>query len=116
MEDRRERYQRAQKRIKEEKGFYSHLTAYLIINTALQLFYSGVFGDFRFLDFMPWWVRFTTPTLWGISLLIHWVYVFKGFGFIKFFKNWEERKIKEFMEQEEQDLSVRFRENENQLP
>lgn len=113
MEDRNIRYERAQKRIKEEKGFYSHLLFYLTANIALQLFYSGIFGDFGFLDFMPWWVRFTTPTFWGLSLLIHWIYVFKGFKFIKFLKNWEERKIQEFMEKEEEEFSNRFREKMN---
>ncbi len=109
MEKESEKYLRVKKRIKEEKGFYSHLVTYLIINITLQLFYSGVFGAFLSSGHMPWWARYTTPLFWGLSLFIHWLYVFKGIRSIKFFKKWEERKIKQFIEEEE--LSMRFRES-----
>ena len=111
MEHDSEKYERVKKRIKEEKGFYSHLVTYLIINIALQLLYSGVFGDTYDLNGMPWWARYTTPTFWGLSLLIHWLYVFKGIRSIRFLKKWEDRKIKQFMEEEEE-ISNRFRESE----
>ena len=44
---------------------------------------------------------FTTPFFWGIGLLFHGLNVFKHN--FHFFKDWEERKIKEFMEKEEED-------------
>lgn len=113
MEHTDERYERAKKRVKDEKGFYSHLSVYIVINTALQLFYSGVFWDFGIMDHAPWWVRFTTPFFWGLSLLVHGIYVFKGFRFLKVFKQWEDRKIQEFMEEEDEEFSNRFRENRN---
>lgn len=113
MEHSNEKYERAKKRVEEEKGFYRHLFIYIVINIGLQLFYSGVFWDFDVLGHAPWWVRFTTPIFWGLSLLIHGIYVFKGFRFLKTFKNWEDRKIQEFMDEEEEGFSNRFRENQN---
>ena len=113
MESNTSKYERAKKRVEEEKGFYRHLTVYLIINTLLQLFYSGLFFDFDVLGYAPWWVRFTTPFFWGLSLLVHWIYVFKGFRFFKGLKKWEDRKIQEFMDEEEEEFSNRFRENRN---
>lgn len=111
MEQESEKYTRVKKRIKEEKGFYSHLITYLVVNIPLQLFYSGIFGDFFDSTYMPWWARFTTPVFWGLSLFIHWLYVFKGIRSIRFLKSWEDRKIKQFMDEEEE-LSNRFRESE----
>ncbi len=103
MEDQEKRkYERAKKRIKEIKGFYSHLTVYLIINTLLILFRIGLFqnGIFGMRD--PSWSLFITPFFWGIGLAFHGLYVFQyKFGF---FRNWEERKIKEYMEKEEEEI------------
>ncbi|WP_375251981.1 2TM domain-containing protein [Dokdonia donghaensis] len=110
MEYSKEKYERAKKRVADEKGFYNHLTVYLVINTLLQLFYSGIFFDLHIGEYAPWWVRFTTPFFWGLSLFIHWIYVFKGFRFLKGIRKWEERKIKEFMQEEKEEFSSRFRE------
>jgi len=100
-----EKLQRAKKQIAEEKGWYTHLFIYLVINICLQLFYFGLFDDGRITSHMPWWVHFTTPFFWGIGLLGHWFKVFKKVGSIKFYKDWEARKIKQFMEEEEEDFS-----------
>ena len=99
-----EKYERAKKQVENEKGWYSHLTVYIFVNIALQLFYAGFFDDGRITDHMPWWVRLATPTIWGLSLIVHWFYVFKAVRLTKFYKNWEDRKIKEFMEEEEEDF------------
>lgn len=89
------RYEEAQKRVRQIKGFYVHLIIYLFINAAIIIFnlqnHQFTFGK----DF---WVLFATPFFWGIGLLIHWVRVF-GPNFI-FGKKWEERKIKELMDKE----------------
>lgn len=97
------KYERAKKQVEYEKGWYTHLSIYLIINIGLQLFYSGVFDLGSFTQYVPWWVRLTTPGFWGISLLAHWIYVFKGVRFAQPFKKWEEKKIKEYLEKEEQE-------------
>lgn len=100
-----EKLQRAKKQIADEKGWYSHLFIYLVINTLLQLFYFGLFDDGSVTGYMPWWVHFTTPFFWGIGLLGHWIKVFKKVRSLKFYKEWEARKIKQFMEEEEEDFS-----------
>lgn len=98
------KYERAKKQVDLEKGWYTHLIIYLVINTGLQLFYSGVFDDGGISQHFPWWVRLTTPSFWGLSLLIHWIYVFKRVRIVNPLKKWEEKKIKEFIEQEEEEF------------
>lgn len=103
-----EKYDRAKKQVDLEKGWYTHLFIYLTINIGLQLFYSGIFDDGAIVQHMPWWARLTTPFFWGLSLLGHWIYVFKRVRIRKPLKNWEDRKIKEFIEQEEEEF-IRFK-------
>ena len=97
-----DKYERAKKRMEEIKGFYTHLVVYLIINTLLILAQMGVFTNWGNVG-MPTWAYFTTPFFWGIGLAAHGLYVFQH----KFrsFKNWEERKIKEYMEREEREFN-----------
>lgn len=101
------KYDRAKKQVDNVKGWYTHLFIYLIINTGLQLFYGGVFDNGSFVQYFPWWVKLTTPFFWGLSLFAHWIYVFKGAFIAKPFKKWEERKIKEFMAQEQEEWSYK---------
>ena len=98
------KFERARKQVENEKGWYSHFFAYIIFSTVEQLFYAGVFDGGKFTDFIPWWVRCITPAFWGIAILLHWLYVFKGVRFNAFYKKWEARKIKKFMEEEEEDF------------
>jgi hypothetical protein len=94
-----EKYKKVKKRIHEIKQFYKHFSAYLIIN----LFFIGrriykdidrgdsvieAFTDLSNYNFFFWW---------GVFLIFH---AAKVFGFPNLFnKNWEERKIKEFMKE-----------------
>jgi hypothetical protein len=88
---------RAKKRIKDIKGFYSHLTVYLLINVFIFFVLTNSFTDFRdstyaILNYL------STPVLWGVGLLIHGLIVFTpSFGFVK---KWEERKMKELIEKD----------------
>ena len=87
-----EAYLRAQKKVKDMEGFYWHAAVYIIVNLFLIFiigFNSGSFWHFG---------TFATPIFWGIGLLFHFLSVF-GKDFI-FGKNWEERKIKEYMDKE----------------
>ena len=90
------KYERAKKRVEQEKGFYGHLTAYIIINVALLIMNLDL--EFVFVDQLRWHIL-ATPLLWGIGLLIHGLVVF-GKGFTVF-KNWEEKKIKELMDKDD---------------
>ncbi len=87
-----ERYLRAQKRVKKIKGFYWHLFWYLAVNIfLLAMIYKNLGTDESFFEYG----HFTTPFFWGIGLFFHWLGVF-GKNVV-FSKDWEERKIKEFM-------------------
>lgn len=100
-----DKYARAQKKVKEIKGFYTHLTVYLLVNLFLILAQMGLFSG-NFAPGLPAWGYFTTPFFWGIGLGFHALHVFKdNFGFLK---NWEERKMKEFMEKEENEYKNTF--------
>ncbi len=97
-----EKYNRAKKKVKQVKDFYNHLTVYIVINTLLILMHMGLFQNGIFDLDVPTWPMFTTPLFWGIGLLFHGLYVFQD-G-ITFFRKWEERKLKEFMDEEERDI------------
>ena len=98
----KDKYERAQKKMKDIKGFYTHLTVYLIINTFLVLAQMGIFsGSLSHVGF-PIWGFFTTPFFWGIGVFFHGLYVFQHK--FSFFRNWEERKIKEYMEKDDEEF------------
>ncbi len=97
------KYERAKKRMEEIKGFYSHLTVYLVVNIILLLLNLGIFRNGLVNIRFPEWSMFTTPFFWGIGLLGHYLYVFQYK--LQFFKDWEERKIQEYMEEEENELN-----------
>lgn len=96
--EREEAYLRAKKRVDQIVGFYWHLAAYIVIN----IFLIILIGTQRN-DGSSFWSfgTFATAFFWGIGLCFHFLAVF-GPGFL-FGKNWEDKKIKEFMEKEKQD-------------
>lgn len=91
-------YERARKRVRAIRGFYTHLFAYILVNIfLLVLKWTDLKPDENFFTFST----FATAFFWGFGLAYH---AFNVFGISKFFsKNWEERKIKEFMEYESRD-------------
>lgn len=84
------RYQKAKERVEAIKGFYGNLTAYCIVIPFL------VWLNFRSTGF-PWAIF---PALgWGFGLLMHGM---EAFGYNPLWgKNWEEKKIKELMDNDE---------------
>ena len=66
-------YEEAKKRVEEKKGFYIHLTIYIVVNIGLVLLWAFA-ADRGF----PWFV-FPLGG-WGIGLLFHYlgVFVFEG--------------------------------------
>ena len=90
-----DRYAEAQKKVKKLKGFYSHLMIYILVN--IFIFVLNV-KDLSPGESYFKLENFFTAFFWGIGLLFHGLSVFGGSIF--FGKNWEERKIKEFMEKE----------------
>lgn len=83
------KYQRAKERVKALRGFYIHLTAYVVVN--LFLFLLDIFVS-------PDNLWFYWPLLgWGIAIVLHAVSVF-GFGRLSS-ADWEATKIREIMEE-----------------
>lgn len=101
-------YERARKRVDDIKGFYRHLTAYVIVSAILLLargkvhfvlLSKGALGDPNFLNWLDWNI-YGTPILWGIGLLIHGLIVFVKNPFLG--KEWEKRQIEKYMNQDKQ--------------
>lgn len=94
-------YYLAKKRVKRIKGFYTHLIVYLVINTIISFIkiYDDLaegtpFGEafFEFGTLSSW-------MLWGIGVIIHAFSVFVLPYILG--HNWEERKIEEYMREEQ---------------
>ncbi|WP_425075997.1 2TM domain-containing protein [Psychroserpens sp. S379A] len=92
--EKEEAYLRAKKKVKSLIGFYWHLASYVIVNLFIIILIVSNGG--KFFSFGT----FATALFWGIGLFFHFLGVF-GADFL-FGKNWEERKIKKFMEKERQ--------------
>ncbi len=85
LEDKR--YEKAKERVTQIKGFYANLTSYCIVIPIL------IFINYHTTSF-PWAIF---PALgWGFGLTGHGL---EAFGYHPIFgKNWEERKMREYME------------------
>lgn len=79
-------YRAARKRVKQKKGFYGHLSAYIAV---------GVFFLTMNLATDPWDLWFFYPMMpWGIGLLIHYFGVFGLPGKDRALTpKWEEREM-----------------------
>ncbi|WP_269237051.1 2TM domain-containing protein [Flavobacterium flavigenum] len=100
-----ESFERAYKKIKRIKGFYSHLKIYLIVNAII--IFSNINRDFvgnRFDESGLFeWHTYSTAFFWGIGLLIH---AFTVFGPDLFFgSDWEQKKIQKYMNKESQNTN-----------
>lgn len=85
-----ERYQKAKKRVEAIKGFYGNLTAYIVVNIGLLVIN---------LVTSPEHLWFFWPMLgWGVGVAFHGIRVYNYMPFLG--KDWEERKMKEFMDKE----------------
>jgi|SRR5690554_177900 len=92
-------YLRAKRKVETLKGFYGHLLVYIIINAAIALVSANFFGRGK-ADFSNWEI-YITAFFWGIGLLSHAIYVFFFLNFKNnFLKRWEEKKIKQFLDED----------------
>jgi uncharacterized integral membrane protein len=91
----KDRYERATKRVKRIKSFYTHAVVYVVINILIVIIniQNMDAGESYFQ-----WQNFTTLFFWGIGLLAHALSVFTPNFLLG--KDWEERKIKELMEKD----------------
>lgn len=106
--DKRKAYKNAKKRVTEERAFYSHATVYVVMNIVIFIFkieLGDYIDDEGYNNYLIWNL-IGTPIIWGLGLLGHGLWTFRdknGLGKLFkrsiFSKNWEEKKIKEFMEE-----------------
>lgn len=90
-----QRYRLAQKRVEKIKGFYNHLLIFSIINGIIVfLNISNLEAGETYFQ----WHNFITFSIWGTFLLLHAAFAF--IPNIVFGAEWEERKIKKFMDEE----------------
>lgn len=92
MENSEDNYLKARERVKELREFYNHLFSYILVNLFLAAvnYYSNQWA-------YPWFLWVVGG--WGIGLAFD---ALKAFRLNPMFnKDWEERKIKEYMEKEE---------------
>jgi len=96
-------YMKAKKRVKAMKGFYVHLVVYVLVN----IFLSGIiiFGlmqsGYGFYDAITNFGVYSTWLFWGIGVFFHFMGVF-GFKSLGLGKDWEEKKIQELLDKEDQ--------------
>jgi hypothetical protein len=82
------KYQKAKERVSVLRGFYKHLSVYVIVNLGLILINMTT---------SPESLWFIWPLMgWGIAIVLHALRVFSG----PLGSNWEEKKIAELMEKE----------------
>ena len=88
-------YEEAVKKVKKLKGFYTHAIVYVVINIMVFIVNTQNLAPgesyFQFKNFL-------TAFFWGIGLLAHGMATFVPYFILG--KDWEERKIKQLMEQE----------------
>ncbi len=92
-------YLRAKKKVETLKGLYGHLAVYIIVNIAIILVSANVFNA-KEINFAHW-SNYVTAIFWGIGLVSHALYVFFVMNVNNnFLKRWEEKKIKQFLEED----------------
>ncbi len=89
--------ERAKKRVEELKGFYWHLAVFAVFNTFNFLNY---FIGLEWSEHMELWIVLLIFFAWGVGLTLHAWHVFGTYHFLG--AEWEERKIREFMNEEAQ--------------
>lgn len=86
----RTRYFKAQKRVKDIRGFFTHLLIYCLVIPVI------IYVNLTYEPHFHW---FWFSTLgWGTGVFFHWMSIF-GFNLLGIGNDWEEKKIKEYMNQ-----------------
>tara|TARA_R110001632_G_scaffold23425_3_gene66314 strand:- start:12390 stop:12707 length:318 start_codon:yes stop_codon:yes gene_type:complete len=92
------KYLRAKKRVDELKKYYRHLSIYIVVNTIISV--SKIVNEFRdgdsFEEVLFDFDNFSLWVWWGIGIAFHTYKVFGG-RLLFLNKDWEDKKIKEYM-------------------
>lgn len=94
------KYIRAKKRVETLKGYYSHLSVYIIVNTIISIIKlsNDIKGGDSFEEAIFDFDNFSLWFWWGIGIAFHTYRVF-GAKFMFMDKDWEEKKIREYMDE-----------------
>lgn len=87
-------YQKAKERVKQLKGFYIHLLVYVLVNAFI------ILNGWRKEQSLSDMELYYTALFWGIGLAAHAISIFVPQ--MLFSKGWEEKKVKELIEKEQQ--------------
>lgn len=92
MENSEEKYIAAREKVQDIKNFYTHVMTFVIVNLVMMgiNYYSNKLV-------YPWFLWATFG--WGIGLGLNYLKTFDKNPFLT--KNWEEKKIKEYMENDQ---------------
>ncbi len=108
--DKEKAYEEAKKRLSEERAFYTHLVAYVVMNLVIAFFKIKVGQYVDSAEYNNWlfWNIIATPLFWGIGLLGHGLWTFnrrkiekKWFSKSVYGEEWEKRKIEEIMKKDD---------------
>lgn len=101
----RKRRRKARRRVAELKGFYSHLTAYLLVNTVLTTFkiIENLNHGESFWEAFWGFGTFAIWFFWGIGLFFHALKVFSMNPL--FSKDWEEQQIQKYIDKEKEEAA-----------
>ena len=96
----RDKLGRAKKRVIALKGFFIHLTVYILVNTFISTMkIIGNMGDGESFNDAFWdFGTFAVWFFWGIGLFFHGLKVFSYNPF--FGKDWEEKQIQKYMDKD----------------
>lgn len=102
MQPYQHKYNRAVKRVKQLKGFYSHLYVFIGVNLILlalnsNWLYQLLPANFNLKPYYFNWVK-ANILFWGAGVAIHALFTFKNN--LYFVKKWEKRQIEKIMKQE----------------
>ncbi|ARN76842.1 hypothetical protein BST97_01855 [Nonlabens spongiae] len=93
MNNQEEIYKKAKERIHQLRAFYTHFTVFLVIAIP-SLIIGWILSKAVFHSFLIGYAG------WGLGVLIHAIVTFEIFNF--WGKDWEDRKLKEIIQKENQ--------------
>lgn len=97
----KERLLRAKKRVRLLKLFYIHLAGYIVSMSLMVYNLYIVEGEYKYNIIS---LNLSVIIVWTVFLIIHGLVVFKEKSI--FNKNWEDKKIREYTEQEETETQL----------
>ena len=101
--ERTERFERAQKRVKELKDFYNHLVLFILVHIILFLLESGVLHSILpkgfplesyYFDWIYW-----NFAIWGLIVVLQAAYVFMP----NTYRKWEEKQIQKHVAKDKEE-------------